>query len=173
MRWLLALFLVLPVTALQSADPPTRPTYKQFERKPVSLSEEDLAEIRRRIAGRCGLSPGTDLSHAPWYFHYELAEELTRRGDPQRALDALIEATEHRPRPERGARMYGVWFTDYLPYLRIAHLHLQLGNWACAEDALRLSQELQEVSRQDPELQEIEELKQEIAAARARDRPRQ
>ena len=169
MTWLLVLLLVLPSPALQSSSP-AQPTYKDFDRKPVSLSEEELAAIRRRIADQCGVHPESDFSRAPWYFHYELALELARRGDPQRALDALIDATEHRAKPERGARMYGVWFTDYLPYFQIARLHVQLGNWACAEDALRLSKETKEISAGDPEAVQVKELQEETAAAKARER---
>lgn len=169
MNMLLVLLLFLFPTQ-QSGGTSSQPTYKDFDRKPVALSEEEFARIRRRIADQCGVHPEGDLSRAPWYFHYELAQELARKGDPQRALDALIDATEHRPQPERGARMYGVWFTDYLPYFQIARLHVQLGNWACAEDALRLSRETREVSESDREALEIKELQEETAAARARER---
>jgi hypothetical protein len=171
MNLFLVLLIALPSLASQAGTNPSQPTYKDFERKPVSsMTEEEFAKIRQRIASQCGLHPESDLSRAPWYFHYELGLELARKGDPQRALDALIDATEHRSRPERGTRMYGVWFTNYLPYLQIARLHVQLGNWACAEDALRLSQELKEVSQRDPEFRELEELKQEAEAARSRER---
>jgi hypothetical protein len=172
MKWLLILLLAVSSPALQSGGPPSQPTYKEFSRKPVSLTEDEFAKIRRRIARQCGLRPESDLSRAPWYFHYELALELARKADPQRALDALIEATAHRPWPERGARMYGVWFTDYLPYFQIARLHVQLGNWVCASDALRLSEEMREISKSDSESRELKELKEETAAALAKSRQR-
>jgi hypothetical protein len=165
----LLLLLAFSSLTAQAGSAPSQPTYKDFDRKPVSVTEEEFARIRLRIADQCGLHSGDDLSHAPWYFHYELGLELARKGDPQRALDALIDATEHRPRPERGARMYGVWFTDYCPYFQIARLHVKLGNWACAEDALRVSQDLHEVAKADPEFRELGELKQEAAAGRSRD----
>jgi hypothetical protein len=68
--------------------------------------------------------------------------------------------------------MYGVWFTDYLPYLQIARLHVRLGNWACARDALRVSQELKEVTKKDREFHEFEELQQEALAGQSSERRR-
>ena len=88
---------------------------------------------------------------APWYFHYELGRDLYRRGDPQRALDALIEAATLRADPGHGARIYGMWFMDYLPYLEIARAHARLGNWDCAQNALEYSRQAKEVSERDKE----------------------
>jgi hypothetical protein len=47
---------------------------------------------------------------------------------------------------------------DYLPYLQIARAHARLGNRECALDALRLSQELGEVSPDDRDVTELEGL---------------
>jgi hypothetical protein len=87
-----------------------------------------------------------------------------KRGDPQRALDALVAATDRRSLPQRGARMYGMWFTDYHPYLEIAAAHVQLGNWSCAFDALSLSRQLGEVAGGDEELGRFIRLSDETAA---------
>jgi hypothetical protein len=51
-----------------------------------------------------------------------------------------------------------MWFMDYLPYLQIARAHTRLGNRECALDALRLSQELGEVSPDDRDVAELEGL---------------
>ncbi len=71
--------------------------------------------LRAEVLARCQLKPETRPQDAPWYFHYELGRDLYRRGDPQRALDALIEAATLRADPGHGARIYGMWFMDYLP----------------------------------------------------------
>lgn len=140
------------------------PGYRDFEPQPPVLSDEQLQEVEREVLRRCGLDGATPARQAPWYFHYELGLELARRGDPQRALDALLEATERREASKRGARMYGMWFTDYLPYFQIARLHVVLGNWSCAADALRRSEEEGEVSPETREYPELLELLDEVRA---------
>ena len=65
---------------------------------------------------------------------------------------------DRRPDPQRKARLYGMWFMDYLPYLQIARAHAQLGNRECALDALRLSEELGEVLPDDRDVRELEDL---------------
>ena len=45
---------------------------------------------------------------------------------------------------------------------RIAKLHAQLGNWSCAADALRVSEEKSELSRNDPRAVELEQLKRQL-----------
>jgi tetratricopeptide (TPR) repeat protein len=139
-------------------------SYRDFDPRPAVLAEADLDRLRSRVLSRCNLPPGTDLKKAPWYFHYELGLELSRRGDPQRALDAFLEAIQRRSEPHRQARMYGMWFTDYLPYLEIAKAHAALGNWQCAADAVRISLGTREVTEGDREFLELTELKSEIGA---------
>ena len=145
-------------TAPRSQSPHT-PTFKDFDRHPVTISEEELETLRGRVMSRCHVAPGTDPARAPWYFHYELGLELEKRGDPQRALDALIEATNRRPEPRRIARMYGMWFTDYRPYFEIAKMHFALGNRQCAADALRISAGSREVVEGDKNYFDFQELK--------------
>jgi hypothetical protein len=152
---------------LLRADPPssaapvrsgTVPRYRDFERKPPVLSDSDVESLRAEVLARCQLKPETRPQEAPWYFHYELGRSLHRRGDPQRALDALIEAATRRPEPGHGARIYGMWFMDYLPYLEIARAHAQLGNWDCAQSALEFSRQAKEVSESDKEFTEFRRL---------------
>jgi hypothetical protein len=139
-------------------------TFKDFERQPTALSEREFQELKNRVASRCNVSPDTDPAKLPWYFHYELGLELAKKGDPQRAVDALIEAVDRRPEPKKNTRMYGMWFTDYLPYFEIAKAHAALGNWQCATDALRLSEGKREIQPQDQFFDELQELKTEAAA---------
>lgn len=131
--------------------PDDLPGFARFERSPVVLDEREHAELQRRVLSRCRLDPDTSPQRAPWYFHYELGVELERRGDPQRALDAFLEAARRRGDPQRQARLYGMWFTDYLPYYQIARAHAELGNWQCAADALAVSQRHDEIVEGDPE----------------------
>ncbi len=139
-----------------------RPGYAVFEPKATVLPQREFEELGRVVLGRCGLDPRTEFSQAPWYFHYELGLELARRGDPQRAVSALVDATDRRPDPRYGTRIYGMWFLDYQPYIQIAKLHAQLGNWRCASDALKVSEERGELSPGDPKVSELEALKKEL-----------
>ncbi len=143
-------------------DSADRPGYAVYEPKATVLPDHEFRELGRTILGRCGLDPATDFSQAPWYFHYELGLELARRGDPQRALSALVDATDRRPQPRYGTRIYGMWFLDYQPYIQIAKLHAQLGNWRCASDALKVSEARGELSPSDPRLSELQALKKEL-----------
>ena len=134
------------------------PKYRDYERKPPVLSEREVEDVRAEVLARCLLKPETKAVEAPWYFHYELGRDLYRRGDPQRALDALIEAASRRADPGHGARIYGMWFMDYLPYLEIARAHARLGNWDCAQNALEFSRRAGEVSEHDKEFAEFRSL---------------
>jgi tetratricopeptide (TPR) repeat protein len=136
----------------------TAPRYRDYERKPLVLSEREVQELRAEVLARCQLKPETRPQEAPWYFHYELGRALFRQGDPQRALDALIEAASRRGDPGHGARIYGMWFMDYLPYLEIARAHARLGNWDCAQNALEYSRQAREVSEHDKEFAEFRSL---------------
>jgi len=134
------------------------PKYRDYERQPPVLSDRELEDVRAEVLARCQLKPETKAIEAPWYFHYELGRDLYRRGDPQRALDALIEAASRRADPGHGARIYGMWFMDYLPYLEIARAHARLGNWDCAQNALDFSRRAGEVSEHDKEFAEFRNL---------------
>lgn len=149
----------------QAADPAAKaPSFTVFQRRPEVLSEAEYQEIQRQVLTRCRLSEGTLPHEAPWYFHYEMGLELERRGDPQRALDSLLEAVARRHTPQRQARLYGMWFKDYLPYFTIARLHATLGNWQCVADALAFSREKGEIAPGDDEIIEFQELIQEVSA---------
>ena len=166
-----ALLLGQPAVGAETPPPPPaydRP-YRAYTRKAEVLPEEEFQRLRSQVLNRCGLPPNTDDIKAPWYFLYELGVALVKTGDPQRALDALVSATDRRPLSQRNARMYGMWFTDYRPYLEIAEAHVKLGNWECAFDALSLSEELEEVAEGDEEIVRFMELSEETAAHLAPD----
>lgn len=161
-----ALLLGQPVAVAEEPPPPPasdRP-YRTYSRKAEVLPEEEFQRLRSQVLNRCRLPASTDDVKAPWYFHYELGVILVKNRDPQRALDALVAAIDRRPWSQRNARMYGMWFTDYRPYLEIAEAHVQLGNWECAFDALSLSQELEEVAEEDEVHGRFMELSDETAA---------
>jgi hypothetical protein len=160
-----------PPPASVPAPPPAARDYKSFERRPTVLSDAELNRLRGVVLSRCGLAPATNPTSAPWYFHYELGLELERRGDPQRALDAFLEAATRKARPARMSRMYGMWFKDYTPYFEIAKAHVALGNWQCAADALHASETAREVGQNEPAYRELQELKSEVKAAQRRHRP--
>ena len=132
--------------------------YAQYQRQPEVLSDAEFETMARQLAIRCGVSDERRWDSAPWYYHYELGLALAGRGDPQRALDALIAAADHRPDPQHGARMYGMWFTDYLPYFQIARAHAALGNWRCVLEALEASESSGEISERDAEFAAFRQL---------------
>jgi tetratricopeptide (TPR) repeat protein len=129
--------------------------FREYPRRSAVLSEEETKKLQQQVLQRCRI-PSTASDRWPWYYYYELGGELSRRGDNQRALDAYVEAVNHRPDPQHYARIYGMWFVDYLPYLQIARAHARLGNRECAADALRLSESMGE--GKDAERREIREL---------------
>ena len=155
----LGLLLGPPIDPPASPSPAPAPrSYRDYVRKPVVLGEAEVARLRSEVLQRCQLRPETDAAAAPWYFHYELGKALEQKGDPQRALDAFVEAALRRERSAREARIYGMWFTDYYPYFHIARQHARLGNWECAEDALRVSQREGEMKDRDREMAELRAL---------------
>jgi tetratricopeptide (TPR) repeat protein len=159
-RSLLQAYRLLLETPAEAPDEAAR--FKVYPKRPGVLPEKDVEAIAAVVAARCRVPASRPRQGAPWYFHYELGLELARRGDPQRALDALVEAVNRRGEPQHGARLYGVWFLDYLPYFHIARAHALLGNWECAADALALSERKTEVSARDAEYADLRELAREI-----------
>jgi hypothetical protein len=139
-----------------------KPSYKVYEPRSTVISEREVEEVRTDVRRRCGISSDLHHSRLPWYFHYEMGLAMERRGDPQRALDALVAAAENRPVSQHGARMYGMWFTDYMPYFAIARAHANLGNWSCALDALEVSEDMGEVVEEDDEYAEFRALMAEV-----------
>jgi len=144
----------------KSQTPAGKASFDDYPRRPALLSEGDFKQLQSDVLSRCHLR--TDARTAPWYFHYELGLELARRGDNQRALDALIEAATQRGDPQQVARIYGVWFIDYLPYFNIARAHSLLGNWDCAANALAMSERTREISPKDRKYEELRALAKEI-----------
>ena len=157
------ILLHVPVEA-PAADPPPpeAPRYSVFERSPAVLSDAEYAEVQDEVLDRCDLDEDTPLPQAPWYLHYEMGLELVEREDPQRALDAFIEASERRHTSKRKARIYGMWFKDYLPYYQIARAHSMLGNWECASDALDVSRSMGEVRAGDKQYDDFEKLRRQV-----------
>ena len=128
-----------PVSALSQAKPPAP------EKGPSAheLLPSERAELERRVKSRCGVGAETPDSFLPWYYHYVLGMEYHRAGDEVHALDCLKSAVARRPEPKSGARVYGMWFVDYLPYSALADINEHLGYTDCAEDARRLAAALE------------------------------
>lgn len=143
-----------PVPTPEQTAEPAPARFRLFPHRSPTLSEDEYRRLEAEVMASCGIDPASPLTIAPWYFHYELALALDRRGDPQRALEALLVSTQRRPQPQRQARLYGMRFSDYVPYFWIAREHARLGNWECVIDALRVSSENGEVSERDPEYAE-------------------
>lgn len=141
----------------QAAPTAERPRYAVYPRKPLLLADAEFRRLQQDVLTRCRLGSG-EAERAPWYFHYELGLELEKRGDHQRALDAFVESASRRAQPQHLARIYGVWFVDYLPYFQIARAHARLGNLECARDAFALSRRLGEVTEKDKDFAEMKAL---------------
>jgi len=166
--------LLLRPTGVQQSQAPPAPEaapeparrYTLFPRRPPALPPEEIRALAAQVLSRCGLPPHTEVTQAPWYFFYEVGLELDARGDPQAALDYLITAAERRPRSAHFARTYGLWFIDYRPYFEIARSHGALGNWACALDALELSERMGEITSVDDDYARFRELMKQARAHR-------
>ena len=135
-----------------------RGDFRAFEPQDEVLSDVEYGKLRLQIEERCGFGEAGEYSRLAWYFHYEMGLALNERNDPQRALESLIVAVDRRPVSQRDARMYGMWFTDYLPYFQIARAHRALNNWECALDALEISRKMGEIDEDDDEYAEFRKL---------------
>jgi len=104
----------------------------------MSLMPEATELLRRRVLVQCGLVDARDS--LPWYFHFEFGRALLEAGDARGAVVQLTHAVDLNPVPRADKRLYGMWFTDYLPYFQLAEAHAKLDNWPCAAHAMQLSQ---------------------------------
>ena len=68
--------------------------------------------------------------------------------------------------PARAARMYGMWYVNYLPYYQMSVAYAQLGNWERAWEAITLSEALVEFSPGDHDYEAFESLKMTIERER-------
>lgn len=137
------------------------PRYAVYEKKAPTLSDAEFTVLRNDVLTKCDLPLDTKLGNAPWYANYELGLQLERKGDYSRALTHFIDAVAQRPDPKKQARMYGMWMIDYYPYFHIARSHVRLENWQCAKNALEISQRLEEIPGNAPELSELLSLQRE------------
>lgn len=104
----------------------------------MSLLPEAAEALRQKVLVQCGLVDARDS--LPWYFHFEFGRALLQAGDARRAVTQLTQAVDLNPVPRADKRLYGMWFTDYLPYFQLAEAHAKLDNWPCAAHAMQLSQ---------------------------------
>lgn len=148
----------LPIMASDAEVAAGRSDYRDFDRKPYLISEDEAEKIKTEVLRRCAITGDGPRGDLPWYFHYEYGMELMEAGDPQRALDQLIMAANRKEDSKRHSRMYGMWFMNYLPYYSIAQVHTKLGNWQCAMDAMRLSAKYGEFSPLDPGFEQYSDL---------------
>lgn len=117
----------------------------------MSMQPEAADALRHKVLVHCGLDGSRDT--LPWYFHFEYGRALLQAGDARRAVPELARAVSINPLPRADKRLYGMWFTDYLPYFQLAEAHARLDNWPCAGQALQLSRTSGEtgMGRLDPE----------------------
>ena len=125
-------FALAPVAA--SADVPVSAT---LQSRQATLAPDAFEALRRKVLAQCGLEATAD--RLPWYFHFEFGRALLEAGDARRAVVQLAQSVDLNPVPRADKRLYGMWFTDYLPYFELADAHARLENWPCAAHALELS----------------------------------
>jgi len=125
---------------------------------------ERLRLSQARVLQRCRYLTLLEGNAYPWYFHYLLGLELDSAGDAHEALDSMLMGANLRQNPERGKRVYGMHFVDYLPYFQIARLHARLEDWPRAREALKLSRELGEFTPEDPDFDRFDALETKVAA---------
>ncbi len=123
---------VAPMTA--SADAPGAAS---MQSRDAGLAPDAFEALRRKVLVQCGLDASAD--RLPWYFHFEFGRALLKAGDARRAIVQLARSVDLNPVPRPDKRLYGMWFTDYLPYFQLADAHARLENWPCAAHALELS----------------------------------
>jgi tetratricopeptide (TPR) repeat protein len=114
------------------------------QKKTYLLSDTEVTRIKEQIRTRCHLPQANEASY-PWYYHYEVGIAMKDHNDWQRALDSFLAALDHRDKPQRLSRIYGMWYMDYYPYYNIGVAHYHLQNWKCAVDSFRLSQTLEDI----------------------------
>lgn len=113
------------------------PDAASMQSRDAGLAPDAFEALRRKVLVQCGLEVGSD--RLPWYFHFEFGRALLEAGDARRAVVQLARSVDLNPVARADKRLYGMWFTDYLPYFHLADAHVRLGNWPCAAHALALS----------------------------------
>ena len=126
-------------------------------KKGYLLSDTEVARIKEEIRIRCRLRQADEAAY-PWYYHYEVGLAMKKKNDWQRALDSFLVALDHRDRPQRLSRIYGMWFMDYFPYYNIGLAHYHLQNWKCAVNSFQLSQMLEDIPSGSVEFRRLHEL---------------
>jgi hypothetical protein len=129
-------------------------------------TQAEIEAIRNRVLRRCGLSPKLAENKLPWYFFYEFGVELLNAGKAAEALEPLQMTANLKSEPARAARMYGMWYINYLPYFQMSLAYAQLEQWDQAWDAIVMSEALVEFSPGDYQYDDFESLKQTIARER-------
>jgi len=133
---------------------------------PAELSKLELAAIRERVLQRCGLSSKLSENRLPWYFHYEFGVELINQGAASQAIEPLHMTANLKSESRRNARMYGMWFVNYLPYYQMSLAWSELQKWDQAWDAIRISEEMQEFSPGNTQYEKFSSLKELIEKSR-------
>ena len=127
-----------------------------YARPATSLLPAAAEALRQRVLTQCGLVQSSDI--LPWYFHFEFGRALLGAGDARRAVEQLSRSIDLNPIPRADKRLYGMWFTDYMPYIQLAEAHAQLDNWPCAAHAMKLSQDTGETLSGHVDPQRVREL---------------
>lgn len=129
-------------------------------------TQAEIEAIRSRVLSRCGLSPKLAENKLPWYFFYEFGVELLNAGQASEALESLQMTANLKSESARPARMYGMWYVNYLPYYQISIAYAQLENWDRAWDAITMSEAMVEFSPGDYEYESFVSLKKTIERER-------
>jgi len=157
--FLMTVLLWASPSAFSSTFANAGPGTKYSEQEASELTDQELFVIRKRILKRCGISQKLSKNKLPWYFYYEFGVELINMGAADRAVESLQMTANLKAEPMRGARMYGMWFINYLPYYQMSLAWSELREWDRAWDAIRMSEELVEFSPGDFEYEKFASLR--------------
>ncbi len=148
------------VGAVDAADSPVAGDAHVSGTAVIALADETADLLRRKVLVQCGLVDSRD--GLPWYFHFEYGRALLDAGDARRAVVQLSQSVDLNPVPRLDKRLYGMWFTDYLPYTQLADAHVRLENWPCAAQAMQLAHTSGEAALDRLDQQRVERVKQAI-----------
>jgi tetratricopeptide (TPR) repeat protein len=135
------------------------PEYPNAEAPDGMITDAELRIIRERVLNRCELSSKLADNKLPWYFHYENGVELLNKGSTEQAIEPLQMTANLRTEAQRGTRMYGMLFVNYLPYFQMSLAYSELGQWDKAWEALQMSEQQLEFVPHDTDYYKFASLK--------------
>ena len=115
-----------------------------------------------------GLVSTPPLAAAPWYEHYEKAEQALQKEAWREAIDELQQALERKGDSGYRVRTYGMKVVDYLPYLKLGIAYHHLGLHDAALEAFDTEERLNVFHEVPVAAADLERFRERTNAARRR-----